>query len=267
MNAHVFHYVGRSWCHNHRLGCVFAVRMDLNMSDRHTQELPAGRRQATSVLTPALLFSLAVHAAVVGILNRGWHNVPVVEPPRTLTVMLDVVPPVIVESPAPPPSAVKPVAPAPVSRALPVPQVQHVPAPTLIAVERAEPAPSLAVAPVAEVPSAPAVIAKSPAPASAPHHADSVEPPHFNVAYLNNPRPAYPPIARKLGLEGLVLLRVDVNAKGAPEKIIVAQTSGTSLLDEAAMKAVQGWTFVPARRGDTPIAHPVEVPIRFQLKN
>ena len=86
-------------------------------------------------------------------------------------------------------------------------------------------------------------------------------------AQPGRPRPAYPPIARKLGLEGLVLLRVDVSAKGIPEKIVVAQTSGATLLDEAAMKAVQGWTFVPARRGDAPIAHPVEVPIRFQLKN
>ena len=64
-----------------------------------------------------------------------------------------------------------------------------------------------------------------------------------------------------------MLLRVDVSAAGAPEKIVVAHSSGAQLLDEAATKAVQGWTFVPARRGDTAIAHPVEVPIRFQLKN
>ena len=74
-------------------------------------------------------------------------------------------------------------------------------------------------------------------------------------------------MARKLGLEGVVLLRVDVSAAGTPDKIYIAQSSGAQLLDEAAMKAVQGWTFVPARRGETAIAHPVEVPIRFQLKN
>ena len=74
-------------------------------------------------------------------------------------------------------------------------------------------------------------------------------------------------MARKLGIEGVVLLRVDVSAKGTPDKIVIAQSSGASLLDEAAIKAVQGWTFVPARRGDSPIPHPVEVPIRFQLKN
>ena len=158
--------------------------------------------------------------------------------------------------------------PAPKSRALPVQPLHHAPAPSLIAVERVEAAPPVtAPAPVAEAPARPVVVAKAPATVNAPGRADAVEPPHFNVAYLNNPRPAYPPIARKLGLEGLVLLRVEVSAKGTPEKIVIAQSSGAPLLDEAAMRAVQGWTFVPARRGDTPIAHPVEVPIRFQLKN
>lgn len=237
------------------------------MADRHTHGMKLARRDATSALTPALVFSLMVHAAVGGVLLHGLRNVTPVEPPQTLTVNLEVVPPAVVESPAPPPVAVKPAPPAPVARALPVPQVQHVPVPTLIAVERVEASPATVAVPVVETPPAPVVVAKAPAPVPAPHHADAIEPPHFNVAYLNNPRPAYPPIARKLGLEGLVLLRVDVNAKGTPEKVVIAQTSGASLLDEAAIKAVQGWTFVPARRGDTPIAHPVEVPIRFQLKN
>jgi protein TonB len=177
-----------------------------------------------------------------------------------------VVPPAIIEAPVPPPPPkVQPPAPAPKTRAAAAP-VPHVPAPTLIAVERANPAPTNVAPPVADTPPAPVVVAKAPAPVAAPR-LESVEPPHFDVAYLNNPRPAYPPIARKLGIEGVVLLRVDVSAKGTPEKIVIAQTSGASLLDEAAMKAVQGWTFVPARRGDAPIAHPVEVPIRFQLKN
>jgi periplasmic protein TonB len=211
------------------------------------------------------MFSLAVHAAAGGILLHNWRHATV-ELPQPLTVTLEMVPPAIVESP-PPPVAIKPATPEVRSRALPVPQVHHAPMPNVIAVLPVETALPAFTAPVAETPPAPTVIAKSPAEVPVPHHADAIEPPHFNVAYLNNPRPAYPPIARKLGLEGIVLLRVDVNARGAPEKIIIAQSSGASLLDEAALKAVQGWTFVPARRGDTPIAHPVEVPIRFQLKN
>jgi protein TonB len=134
-------------------------------------------------------------------------------------------------------------------------------------VERNDPAPALVAPPVVETPPPPQVVARAPAAVTAPVRADTFDPPHFNVAYLNNPRPAYPPVARKLGLEGLVLLRVEVSAKGTPEKIVIAQTSGATVLDEAAMKAVQGWTFVPARLGEKPIAHPVEVPIRFQLKN
>ena len=185
---------------------------------------------------------------------------------KTLTVKLEVVPPAVVEMPTPPPQPkIKPPAPAPKTHAV-APPVPHVPAPTLIAVERVNSAPPNVVPTVAETPPAPVVVARAPAAVAAPR-GESVEPPHFDVAYLNNPRPAYPPIARKLGLEGVVLLRVDVSARGTPEKIVIAQTSGASLLDEAAMKAVQGWTFVPARRGDAAIAHPVEVPIRFQLKN
>ncbi|MCE9638694.1 MAG: TonB family protein [Betaproteobacteria bacterium] len=222
------------------------------------------RRHATSALTPALMFSLAVHAAAGGALFHYWHHA-VVELPQPLTVTLEVLPPVVVESM--PPVEIKPSAPAPKSRTLPVPQMHQAPAPAVMAVQRTDAAPAVVAAAVPEIPPAPVVVAKAPAVAAAPVRADAVEPPHFNVAYLNNPRPAYPPIARKLGLEGVVLLRVDVTAKGTPEKIVIAQTSGATLLDEAALKAVQGWTFVPARRGDTPIAHPVEVPIRFQLKN
>ena len=224
-------------------------------------------RCAKPAFTPALLISLAVHAAVGGVLLQGWH-IANVESPRPLTVVLEAVPPVEVESPRAVAAEHTHEMPFRKSRALPVQPLHHAPVPSLVAVERVDAAPVLAVpVAVAEVPPVPVVVAKASVAANAPVRQDAIEPPHFNVAYLNNPRPAYPPIARKLGVEGVVLLRVDVSAKGTPEKIVIAQTSGASSLDEAAMKAVQGWTFVPARRGDTPVAHPVEVPIRFQLKN
>ena len=237
----------------------------MNMAASYVHGIPTDRRRATSVFTPAFLFSLAVHAVVGGILFHTWRQITIEPPVPTLTVELVVVPPAVMETPAPLPPVIKPATPAPKARAV-APPVPHVPVPTLIAVERNDPAPITVAAPVADTPPAPAVTARAPAAAAGPR-AESIEPPHFDVAYLNNPRPAYPPIARKLGIEGVVLLRVDVSARGMPEKIVIAQTSNSSLLDEAAMKAVQGWTFVPARRGDAPIAHPVEVPIRFQLKN
>ncbi len=97
---------------------------------------------------------------------------------------------------------------------------------------------------------------------SARGFADAIEPQHFNVVYLYNPPPAYPPLARKLGLEGRVVLRVRVITEGTPEQVTVAQTSGVSLLDDAALQAVRGWTFQPLPRSDTVI----DVPIRFRLE-
>lgn len=93
----------------------------------------------------------------------------------------------------------------------------------------------------------------------------SLTPPHFDVAYLNNPKPAYPAAARRFNLEGTVILRVMVKASGLPETVRIGQSSGAGVLDEAALAAVKGWRFVPARQGDTPIDHWVEVPMRFRL--
>lgn len=92
-----------------------------------------------------------------------------------------------------------------------------------------------------------------------------ITPPGFDAAYLNNPAPAYPSAARRLGLEGTVLLRVQVSASGAPQQVEIVQSSGIALLDEAALNAVKNWSFIPARRGDEPTAAAVEVPVRFRL--
>jgi len=229
----------------------------------HIQGVGFTRQHAKSVLTPALMISLVAHAAIGGIAFQNWQRAAVEQDPP-FTVKLETVTPTIVEAP-PSPAVKQPPAPAKHTQ-VNAPRAPIAPAPALIAVERVDVTPASVVAPAVEAPPAPIVVAKAPVALNSPQNMP-IELPHFDVAYLNNPRPAYPAMARKLGIEGVVLLRVDVSARGTPEKIVVAQTSGASMLDEAAMKAVQGWTFVPARRGDAAIAHPVEVPIRFQLKN
>jgi protein TonB len=95
----------------------------------------------------------------------------------------------------------------------------------------------------------------------------AVEPARFNVAYLNNPPPDYPPVARRMRVEGTVVLRALVDTTGRAEELLVEQTSGAPLLDEAALNAVRKWRFVPARRGPEPIARWVEVPVRFRLND
>ena len=84
--------------------------------------------------------------------------------------------------------------------------------------------------------------------------------------YLNAPGPAYPPAAREDGQEGLVILRVRISADGLPLDIALRRSSGSRVLDRAAIAAVRRWTFVPARRGSHPIESWINVPIRFRLE-
>lgn len=94
-----------------------------------------------------------------------------------------------------------------------------------------------------------------------------VEPPRYNAAYLNNPPPAYPLAARRRGVEGSVLLRAEVQPDGRCSRTELKQSSGSSLLDQAAQQAVLNWRFVPARRGSQAIVAWVEIPVTFKLEN
>lgn len=87
----------------------------------------------------------------------------------------------------------------------------------------------------------------------------------LDADYLNNPRPAYPTLSRRLGEEGRVMLRVLVRADGTPAEITVYASSGYARLDEAALDAVRRWRFT-VRRGGAAVAAPVLVPISFTLK-
>ena len=90
--------------------------------------------------------------------------------------------------------------------------------------------------------------------------------PNFNAAYLNNPAPNYPAISRRLGEEGMVLLRVQVTADGAADTVELQTGSGSSRLDEAALEAVKKWQFVPAKRGEQSVSASVVVPVRFSIE-
>lgn len=87
----------------------------------------------------------------------------------------------------------------------------------------------------------------------------------FDPVYLQNPAPVYPALARERGWQGLVLLRVSVNEKGRVEEIHISESSGHSLLDAAALKAVKDWNFLPARVGQLGFSSQIKIPIRFLL--
>lgn len=83
--------------------------------------------------------------------------------------------------------------------------------------------------------------------------------------YAYNPQPDYPMLLRDQGVGGVVWLRVWVDREGRPGEIRLARGSGYRLLDDAALRAVRQWRFVPARSGEETLASWVEFPIRFTL--
>ncbi len=89
--------------------------------------------------------------------------------------------------------------------------------------------------------------------------------PLSQAAYLDNPKPIYPPFARKQGRQGTVLLLVVVESNGHPAAVQLKQSSGSELLDQAAIAAVKEWRFVPAYRHGMAVRESVEIPIRFHL--
>ena len=84
--------------------------------------------------------------------------------------------------------------------------------------------------------------------------------------YFQNQPPKYPPLAKQMHQEGLVILMVEVDRKGLTVKVEIIQSSGYQLLDQSALEAVRHWRFQPERIGDIPTESKVAIPIRFRLK-
>jgi len=209
---------------------------------------------------PYLGIALALHALVLALTPRLLPEEQGIPLAQTITVTF--------EQPAelPVPVAPPPVAAAP--RAPPVPErPRQPPVPRrVILAMAAQPGAKPAPFSVAES----AVAAPDEQPGAAPdsstgHVPVPVAVALYDAAYLQNPRPAYPPMSRRLGEEGRVLLRVRVGTDGHPVAVEVERSSNFERLDETARRAVGSWRFVPARRGDEPVEGSVSVPVVFRL--
>lgn len=211
------------------------------------------------------LFVLLLHGAVVQHLTQNEVPPLPVVPPQVPQMSIEFAspppPPAAIEPPPPhavveppPPPVVEPLAAKPPPKPLPRPKPKPIPAkPAPVPKPVPPPAPAKAPPPPA-----------APAPAAAPTPAP-ISPPTASAGYLRNPAPEYPALAQRRGWEGRVLLRVHVRADGRPGEIQVQASSGRDLLDQAALKTVQKWTFVPAKQGDVSLAGWVSVPIDFKL--
>lgn len=90
--------------------------------------------------------------------------------------------------------------------------------------------------------------------------------PDYRADYLNNPRPPYPLVARRMGYHGKVVLNVEVLAEGKAGQVLLHQSSGYEMLDNAALQTVKTWRFTPARRFGQPVTLWFLVPIKFSLE-
>lgn len=90
--------------------------------------------------------------------------------------------------------------------------------------------------------------------------------PNSDASELNNPKPPYPAISRKLREQGLVLLKACIGANGSLESLDLKQGSGYSRLDQVALQTVKQWRFIPAKKGNTPIPMCYELPVKFILE-
>lgn len=165
-------------------------------------------------------------------------------------------------------------APAPPAPTRPVPPVLRrsslVPAPAAASpspVPAALPPaiPSAPGAPVATPSAAPtaSITTSAPATTAAPAR---VEMPSRSADYLNNPKPAYPPASKRMGEQGLVVVRVLIGADGRAQNAEVRQSSGYERLDQAALATTLRWRYVPGKRAGQAEAMWFNVPIHFVLE-
>ncbi len=91
--------------------------------------------------------------------------------------------------------------------------------------------------------------------------------PKYGVEGLANPPPQYPYFSRVKGEEGQVLLKVLVDDTGQVIQTTTLTSSGYSRLDEAAIKAVKKWQFIPAQTRGNATTASVEIPFSFVLTN
>jgi protein TonB len=102
-----------------------------------------------------------------------------------------------------------------------------------------------------------------------PESPPAVEPPPVDepARLVDYSPPPYPEQARARGLEGVVRLRVEVLADGTIGGIEVLESSGSEVLDRAAVEAVRKWGFRPAVAADRPVRSLLTLPkVRFSLR-
>ena len=226
--------------------------------------LPGMNRNTTIAVSVVLLHIGALWALQSGLLRRV---VEIVVPAEILVEMMAPpaaeAPPAVVQ-PKPAPKPLPTLQPTPKA---PAPQVAPVPTPMALPETATAPPPS-AVAPASVAPATAATHANASAGAAPSSNAQpiaKIELPSSDADYLNNLKPPYPPLSKRLNEQGKVVVRTLIGADGIAKEASIKQSSGFDRLDQSALATALKWRYVPGKRAGVPEAMWFNVPIRFVL--
>jgi periplasmic protein TonB len=219
-----------------------------------------GMNRNLAIVGSVVIFHVAaLWALQTGLLRRVAE---IVVPAEVLSEFISPAAPKAETPPAPQPPATRPTVRQRQSVAPPAPQPTAMPeatatplAPVGVTAPQPPPLPVLAGA----VTTTPA----TPAPAAAPAR---IELPSSDADYLNNPKPAYPALSKRLGEQGKVVVRVLIGVDGLAQKAEIRTSSGFERLDQAALATVLKWRYVPGKRGGVPEAMWFNIPVNFVLE-
>ena len=248
---------------------AFSLPAGAGPSSKHTLSKKPLSRNAVIAVTV-----VALHVAFIWVLQSGllMRAAELVVPAEILTQFIE--PPVPKVEPVIPPAVVKPqVLPTPVKKAVSKPPLQPTPqpAPQLLAIADPAPSPNApqgVTTPQSALPAITAAVATTAVAtaASVAAVAPAVQLPSSDADYLQNPRPPYPPISRRLNEQGKTTVRVLIGTDGQPQRSEIVKSSGFERLDQAALATVMRWRYVPGKRGGVAEAMWFNVPINWVLE-
>lgn len=205
---------------------------------------------------PVLILSASIAMLALSALMAGHPSEPAKHSERLAVLNI--------QAPPPPPAAPQQAAPpAPAKIILPQTPLPPPPeAPRIAATLLPQPALSAAEPSERAAPSMPSAASAvpSPAPPATENAGD------LSSSMMAATPPRYPQESRRKREQGVVILRLLLGTDGQVSEISVAQSSGFSRLDQAALAAVRRWRWSPTRRNGVavPVKGLVEIPFVLQ---
>ena len=217
-----------------------------------SKKLPISRNAIIALVVVAL------HVGFIWALQSGllMRAVEIIVPAEVLSQFIE-----------PPAPKIRPVPPAPPTPPKPVKRAEaKAPAPQPLAIADPTPSPNAPTGATTPQP-APAPIAAAVAVApAAPPSPPAIQLPSSDASYLQNPKPPYPALSRRLNEQGKTTVRVMIGADGLPQRAELSKSSGFDRLDQAALATVMRWRYVPGKRGGVAEAMWFNVPINWVLE-